>query len=232
MLSNKQLVFKLVLIFTFVVQAQSLKFIPIEHASFIIVSKNTTIFVDPVGDIDNYKGYTPDLILITHTHLDHLNEALLKSVKTDKTLLFAPKSVIEKTGYGKIIKNGESIDTRGIQLEAIAMYNTTEGRLKYHPKGDGNGYILTVDSKRVYIAGDTEDIPEMRNLKNIDHAFICMNLPYTMTIQQAISATLEFKPKTVYPYHYRGKNGKSDVAKFKTEIENNSNINVEILKWY
>ena len=104
---------------------------------------------------------------------------------------------------------------------------------KYHPESRGNGYILTLNSKRIYISGDTEDIPEMRNLKNIDKAFVCMNLPYTMTIESAASAVLDFKPKNVYPYHYRGTDGMSDVDKFKTLVnQENESIEVILLDWY
>jgi len=98
------------------------------------------------------------------------------------------------------------------------MYNLREEALKFHTKGRGNGYVLSINNERIYISGDTEDIPEMRNLKNIDKAFVCMNLPYTMTIESAASAVLDFKPKNVYPYHYRGTDGMSDVDKFKTLV--------------
>ena len=102
------------------------------------------------------------------------------------------------------MKNGETSESNGISIEAIPMYNITRDRLRYHEKGRGNGYVLTLGDKRVYISGDTEDIPEMRVLKDIDVAFICMNLPYTMTVDQAADAVKEFKPGIVYPYHYRG----------------------------
>jgi L-ascorbate metabolism protein UlaG (beta-lactamase superfamily) len=105
--------------------------------------------------------------------------------------------------------------------------------LKFHEKGRGNGYVLTLGMERIYISGDTEDIPEMRTLKNIDVAFVCMNLPYTMTVESAASAVLDFKPKKVYPYHYRGSDGKSDVDKFKTLVtEKNPDIKVLLLDWY
>lgn len=232
MILKKRFVLDIVLMLVFVVQAQSLKFTPIEHASFIITHEDITIFVDPVGDIEKYKDYKPDLIIITHKHFDHLKESLLKKIKTEKTVLLAPASVIEKTGFGEAIKNGDVVNKIGVEIEAVAMYNTTKDRMKYHPKGDGNGYVLTIGNERIYIAGDTEDIPEMRKLENIDHAFICMNLPYTMTVEQAISAALEFKPKVAYPYHFRGKDGKSDVYKFKSHVEKGSDTKVEILKWY
>lgn len=113
------------------------------------------------------------------------------------------------------------------------MYNLREEALKFHSKGRGNGYVLTIDGQRLYFSGDTEDIPEMRALKNIDKAFICMNLPYTMTEESAASAVLEFKPKQVYPYHYRGNPNVSDVSKFKTLVnQGDANIEVVQLDWY
>ncbi len=131
------------------------------------------------------------------------------------------------------LKNGQSYSDDGILIEAIPMYNLREEALKFHEKGRGNGYILTIEDQRIYISGDTEDIPEMRNLKNIDKAFVCMNLPYTMTVESAAGAVLDFKPKTVYPYHYRGTNGLSDIAKFKSLIEaKNDEIEVKLLNWY
>ena len=113
------------------------------------------------------------------------------------------------------------------------MYNLREEALKFHSKGRGNGYVFNIDNERIYFSGDTEDIPEMRNLNNIDKAFVCMNLPYTMTVESAASAVLEFKPKQVYPYHYKGTNGLSDVSKFKKLINNGNNeIEVVQLNWY
>ena len=113
------------------------------------------------------------------------------------------------------------------------MYNLREEALKFHTKGRGNGYVFSIDNQRIYFSGDTEDIPEMRALKNIDKAFVCMNLPYTMTVESAADAVLEFKPKEVYPYHYRGTVGLSDVAKFKSLVnKGNAEIKVVQLDWY
>ncbi len=113
------------------------------------------------------------------------------------------------------------------------MYNLRAEALKFHTEGRGNGYVLTANKERIYISGDTEDIPEMRNLKNIDKALVCMNLPYTMPIESAASAVLDFKPKQVYPYHYRGTEGLSDVSKFKSLVnEGDASIEVLLLDWY
>ena len=126
------------------------------------------------------------------------------------------------------LANGETKSLLGLKIEAIPMYNTTSERAKYHAKGRGNGYVLTFADKRVYLSGDTEDIPEMRALKNIDVAFLCMNLPYTMTVEQAASAVREFRPKIVYPYHYRG----SDLGKFKKLVGDDVGVEVRLRDWY
>ena len=206
-----------------------LKFTPIRHATFVIETSDATIYVDPVGDVSAFSDFTdPDIILITDIHGDHLNADVINSLKTDKTTIITPKAAYDILGYGEILNNGENTKVDNINVEAIPMYNTTKERLDFHPKGRGNGYVLSVDGKRIYISGDTEDIKEMRELKNIDYAFVCMNLPYTMTVEQAASAVLEFKPKVVFPYHYRG----SDIEKFKQLVSANKDIEVRLLDWY
>ena len=131
------------------------------------------------------------------------------------------------------ISNGQELDAGDLKIEAIPMYNLPEDETSRHPKGRGNGYILTMGGKRVYLSGDTEDIAEMRTLENIDIAFVCMNLPYTMDVNQAASAVNEFKPKVVYPYHYRGKGGLSDVQSFKDQVNaENPDIEVRLRNWY
>ena len=132
-----------------------------------------------------------------------------------------------------VLNNGDSKERYDIMVEAIPMYNLREEALKFHEKGRGNGYVLNIDGERIYFSGDTEDIPEMRSLENIDKAFVCMNLPYTMTPESAADAVLEFKPKSVYPYHYRGKPDVSDVSKFKMLVNSdNPEIEVVQLDWY
>ena len=127
-----------------------------------------------------------------------------------------------------ILKNGETKEIHGVKITAVPMYNLTTERLKFHDEGRGNGYVVEMGGKRIYLSGDTEDIPEMRSLKNIDIAFVCMNLPYTMTEAQAASAVREFHPKVVYPYHYRG----SDLEKFKTLVGTDVGVEVRIRDWY
>ena len=178
------------------------------------------------------SGETECAFWITDIHGDHLSPSVIEAVKNKTTQVIGPKDVIEKLKSGEILKNGEKRTFNGISVEAIPMYNLTNERLKFHAKGRGNGYVLTVDKKRIYISGDTEDIKEMRDLENIDYAFVCMNLPYTMTVEQAASAVLEFKPGIVYPYHYRGPDGYSDIEKFESLVNVDKEIQVKILNWY
>lgn len=214
-------------------EKEEIVFTPLSHATFVIQTSEKTIFVDPVGDREAFASFSsPDIILITHTHGDHLNKELINILKSKETVVVVPKSVYDELGYGEILENGDKETYSDIKIEAIPMYNLTEGRLNFHKKGQGNGYVVTVQDNRVYIAGDTEDIVEMRELKDIDYAFICMNLPYTMTIEQAASAVLDMKPKVVYPYHYRGGDGFSDIEKFKELVSENENIDVRFLEWY
>jgi L-ascorbate metabolism protein UlaG (beta-lactamase superfamily) len=213
------------------------KIIPIYHAS-LILNWGKIIYVDPVWNIDLYKDKpTPDLVLITDIHFDHLNIDVLKSLKGE-FLIIAPKAVYDELPEDlkqktKILNNFEETNFEDFKILALPMYNLTPERLEFHPKGRGNGYLIEKENFRVYIAGDTEDIPEMRNLKNIDIAFLPMNLPWTMTVEQAASAVLEFKPKKVYPYHYRGEKGFSDINKFKELVEKeNKDIEVILVNWY
>jgi L-ascorbate metabolism protein UlaG (beta-lactamase superfamily) len=205
---------------------------PINHATFTLEWNGKKIFVDPVGGANRFEG-TPDLILVTDIHGDHLNADTLKGVARENTKIIAPAAVAsqlpaELKSKTVVMANGEKRDVQGISVEAVPMYNLTQDRLKFHSKGRGNGYVVTLGGKRIYISGDTEDIPEMRALKNIDVAFVCMNLPYTMTVEQAASAVKEFKPKIVYPYHYRG----SDTQKFKQLVGADSGIDVRLRDWY
>ncbi len=217
----------------------SLKIIPIEHATAILEWKNVTIYIDPVGGVNAFEGQKlPDLILVTDIHGDHFSLETIQGLNTSKAKIMVPQAVADKmpevfTPQIDVLNNGESKKRYGINVEAIPMYNLREEAKKFHEKGRGNGYVLNIDNQRLYFSGDTEDIPEMRTLQNIDKAFVCMNLPYTMTVESAADAVLEFKPKQVYPYHYRGKPDVSDVAKFKELIETDSTeIEVVQLDWY
>lgn len=212
---------------------------PVEHASMVLNWDGTIIYVDPVGGKESYANYSePDMVLVTDIHGDHMDIPTLEAIASYKTVIFAPKAVFDKMPESlqnktNVINNGQMIEDFEMTIEAIPMYNLRPEALKFHEKGRGNGYVLERNGKRIYISGDTEDIPEMRSLKNIDIAFVCMNLPYTMTVEKAAEAVLEFKPKTIYPYHYRGTEGLSDVSKFKSLVEaGNPEIKVTQLDWY
>lgn len=210
---------------------------PIQHGSLVLEYNGNTLYVDPYGGGESYKAVKkPGLILITDIHGDHLHKETLQALNLDGVSFIVPAAVkeelgdiISEAGKVKTLANGEEAVWESIKIEALPMYNLPETPDSRHPKGRGNGYLLTFDGTRVYISGDTEDIPEMRALDNIDVAFVCMNLPYTMDIEQAAAAVLAFQPEVVYPYHYRG----SDVEAFKDTVESqNNNIEVRVRGWY
>ncbi|MDX5436472.1 MAG: MBL fold metallo-hydrolase, partial [Pontibacter sp.] len=187
----------------------------------------------------SYEGIAkPDLILITDIHGDHLDTATLGALDTRGVTMVVPQAVADKlpAQYQQqlvVLKNGGKSTQQGIAITAVPMYNLPESADAMHPKGRGNGYLLEMGGKRVYISGDTEGTPEMRSLKNIDVAFVSMNLPYTMDVDQAAEAVLAFKPKVIYPYHYRGKDGLSDVDSFKQQVNaQNKQIDVRLKDWY
>jgi L-ascorbate metabolism protein UlaG (beta-lactamase superfamily) len=213
-------------------ETDKIDFIPISHASFVILADNAAIYVDPTGGVKNYeKIKAPDIILITHTHSDHFNKKLIGDLKKEKTVVIGTKTAIKELSYGKALNNGESGMVGTIEIDAVPAYNTTPERMQYHPKGEGNGYyIVTSLRKRIYISGDTEDTPEMRGLPGVDFAFVCMNLPFTMSVEQAASGVLAFKPKVVFPCHYRQGNGFADINKFKQLVSQDKNIEVKLLK--
>lgn len=217
----------------------SAEIIPISHGTLVLKTTDETIYIDPTGGLDAFKNQeNATLVLITDIHGDHLSTETLEALDLSNATIIAPVAVVEKLpeDISKAIvtlNNGDVYDFNKINIEAIPMYNLREEALKFHPKGRGNGYVITINDERIYISGDTEDIPEMRSLKNIDKAFVCMNLPYTMTVESAASAVLEFKPKQVYPYHYRGTEGLSDIEKFKKLVNvGNETIKVIFLDWY
>jgi L-ascorbate metabolism protein UlaG (beta-lactamase superfamily) len=212
---------------------------PVEHATFVMQWNGKTIYVDPVGGAEVFKVYPkPDLILVTDVHRDHFDEATMEAVLGSDTQVVAPAEVAKDLGEAfrdrvAVLANGEKAEVFGIGIEAVPMYNLTPERLRFHAKGRGNGYVLDVGGKRIYDSGDTEDIREMRELRDIDAAFLCMNLPYTMDVEQAASAVQEFGPKIVYPFHYRGAGGKrSDIGLFKRLVEEEGDIEVRLLEWY
>lgn len=203
---------------------------PISHASFMLQWDGKTIHVDPWSQ-GNYEGKPKaDLILITDIHGDHMDLKQIAEVSKDDTVIVAPLAVQETVAQAVVLNNGESKAVLGIGIEAVPMYNLTRGpdpgRL-YHPKGRGNGYVLTLGKTRLYISGDTACTPEMKQLKDIDIAFVCMNLPYTMPPEEAAECVNTFRPKVVYPYHSRG----SDLEAFKKAVTA-PGIEVRIEDWY
>lgn len=212
---------------------------PIMHATMVLDWGGATIYTDPVGAVDQFNSMKPaDVILITDIHGDHLSTSTLTQLVASGTVIVAPKAVAEKftpmlLAQTVVLANGATTSQKGFMIEAIPMYNLPESSESAHTKGRGNGYVVTRDGKRVYVAGDTADIPEMRALQDIDTAFIPMNLPYTMTVESAAEGVLAFAPHHVYPYHYRGKDGLSDVAKFKQLVQSvNPDIDVILADWY
>lgn len=217
----------------------SIEIDPISHATAVINWGDNVIYLDPVGGAEAFEGKEdPDLVLITDIHGDHMDAETLQSLNLGDTRIIVPQAVKDELPQEMhnqltVLNNGETINIMGFEIEAIPMYNLPEDPEAYHPKGRGNGYVLEKDGKRFYIAGDTEDIPEMRNLQNIDMALVPMNLPYTMDVEQAAEGVLAFEPKEVYPYHFRGQEGYADVDRFKELVEEkNDNIEVVLLEWY
>lgn len=203
---------------------------PIMHASLQIEFGGKVIHIDPTSAGDYAKAKQADLILVTDIHGDHLDPAAISRIRKAGAPVVAPAAAAPKIENATVIANGESKSVAGLSLEAVPMYNLkrgpAEGQL-FHTRGRGNGYILTLGSKRVYIAGDTECTPEMRALKNIDIAFIPMNLPYTMPPSEAAECVKAFKPKVVYPYHYRGQKPEE----FKAALAGEP-TEVRLLEWY
>lgn len=179
----------------------------IKHASLEIKYDGLSIQVDPVQKLPPETDYSKfdkaDFIFVTHEHFDHFDKDAIASLSGDKTQVVLNKRCAEMLGSGKSLSNGDNLILRDdITVDAVPAYNTTADRTQFHPKGRDNGYVITLDGLRIYIAGDTEDIPEMANLKDIDIAFLPCNQPYTMTPNQLANAAKMFMPKVVYPYHY------------------------------
>jgi L-ascorbate metabolism protein UlaG (beta-lactamase superfamily) len=216
---------------------------PVQHASLVMQWNGKTIYADPVGGAKPYAQLPgPGIVLITHMHGDHFDPKTLEAIipEGQKPTLVVPKSVDEKIPDSlraratiKPLTNGQKSEVEGIMIEALPAYNTTQGKERFHPKGRDNGYVLTLGGKRVYIAGDTEDTPEMRALKEIDIAFLPMNLPFTMPVAKAAEAIRAFKPKIVYPYHYRSSSGeKADMDELKKLVGKDSGVEIRVRDWY
>ncbi len=184
----------------------------IGHGTLMFTFDGRVVHVDPVGQYADYtKLPKADLILVTHEHGDHLDAAAIGTITTDKTVLLVTKTCREKLGRGEVMASGDVREILGMKIEAVPAYNIVHQRSAgkpYHPKGEGNGYVITFGDQRIYVAGDTENVPEMAELKDIGIAFLPMNLPYTMTPEMVAAAVKTVQPRIVYPYHY----GQTDVA--------------------
>ncbi len=200
----------------------------IGHGTLMFSFNGNTIHVDPWSRLADYtKLSKADIILVTHEHGDHLDNSAIKQISTDKTSLVYTEKCAEQLSGGTTMKNGDLITVQGLKTEAVAAYNIVHKRdsgTPFHPKGVGNGYIITFGDTRVYIAADTENTPEMKALRDIDIAFLPMNLPYTMTPEMVADAARSFKPKILYPYHY----GNTETAKLVELLKGEKDIEVRI----
>ena len=197
----------------------------IGHASLMFDLKGTIIDVDPWGRLADYSTFPKaDIIFITHQHQDHFDEKAISALTKEGMRIVLTPAVFEILKRGTVMKNGDTLTLDGIQVEAVPAYNTTKGRDQFHPKGRDNGYILTIGKKRIYLAGDTENTPEMEGLKNIDIAFLPMNQPYTMMPEQVAEAAEKFHPKVLYPYHY----GETDVSALTKLLAKDTTIDLRV----
>ena len=209
---------------------------PVYHASLVLSWAGQTIYVDPGDAASRFTGLPrADLILLTHGHSDHYVAATVTTVKGSNAVIVAPSVVynampVALRNLTTVLTNGASTNLLGLAIDAVPAYNLTSTQ---HPKGQGNGYVLTFGDRRLYVSGDTEDTPELRALPDIDVAFLAMNLPYTMTAAKAVSAVREFRPRVVYPYHYRDQSGAvTNAAAFKQQLGTDLGIEVRLRKWY
>ena len=200
----------------------------IGHGTLMFTFGGKVIHVDPVGQYADY-GKLPkaDLILITHEHRDHLDPQAVALLTKPGTVTVLPQAAAAQAPGGLVMKNGEVKTVAGLAIEAVPAYNLVHKRDSgepFHPKGRGNGYVITFGDKKVYVAGDTENTPEMKALTGIDLAFLPMNLPYTMTPEMVADAARAFKPKILYPYHF----GKTDTAKLVALLKDQPQIEVRL----
>lgn len=203
---------------------------PIQHGSLLLSFAGKHIFIDPWSTGPLPSEPKADLILITDIHGDHLDPVGVERVKGPSSVIVGPQAVADQLPGTQVLKNGEQKLFAGISVEAVPMYNLPRpggGELR-HPPGRGNGYVLTLGGKRVYVSGDTACTREMKALKDIDVAFVCMNMPYTMPPEEAAECVAAFKPKVVYPYHYRG----SDLALFQQPLASITEVEVRLRRWY
>jgi len=210
--------------------AGDLKITFLGHGSLYFTFGGKVIHVDPFSAVADYSTLPKaDIVLLAHEHMDHLDLKALNPVRSDKTIVVLPEVCAKQVEGGLVMKNGDVKTVGGLKIEAVPAYNIVHKReagQPFHPKGVGNGYIITFGDKRVYVAGDTENIPEMKNIKNIDVAFLPMNLPYTMTPEMAADAAKMINPRILYPYHY----GETDTSKLVALLKDTKEIEVRIRK--
>jgi L-ascorbate metabolism protein UlaG (beta-lactamase superfamily) len=202
----------------------------IGHGSLVFGWEGKVIHIDPVSaEADYAKLPKADLIVITHDHYDHLDLKAVALATKPGTRIVANPSAAEQISGAAALQNGESANVEGVAIEAVPAYNLVHMRAPghpFHPKGEGNGYILTFGGTRVYVGGDTENIPEMKDLRDIDIAFLPMNLPYTMTPEMVSAAARMFRPKILYPYH----TGETETTKLKALLKDERAIEVRLRK--
>jgi L-ascorbate metabolism protein UlaG (beta-lactamase superfamily) len=202
----------------------------IGHGTLMFSFGGKIIHVDPFSRLADYsKLPQADLILLTHEHRDHLDMKALERLRTDKSKIILTENCAQQVKGGVIMQNGDVRTVDGLKIEAVPAYNLVHMRsegVPFHPKGNGNGYVITFGDKRIYVAGDTENIPEMKQLIDIDYAFLPMNLPYTMTPEMVADAARAFKPKVLYPYHY----GKTDPSKLIELMKDTPDVEIRIRK--
>jgi L-ascorbate metabolism protein UlaG (beta-lactamase superfamily) len=202
----------------------------IGHGTLMFVFGDKVIHIDPWTRLADYsKLPKADLILLTHHHGDHLDLAALEEIRKENTIVVLTEICAEKVDSGAVMRNGDQQTFMGINIQAVPAYNLVHKRENgefYHVKGEGNGYVLTLGDTRIYIAGDTENTPEMKALEDIDCAFLPMNVPYTMTPEMVADAVNAFKPRILYPYHY----GDTDVAELTDLLKDNQKTEVRIRK--
>jgi L-ascorbate metabolism protein UlaG (beta-lactamase superfamily) len=204
----------------------------IGHGTLMFTFNKMIIHVDPVSGMADYSTLPKaDLILITHHHGDHLDPKALTLIKLEKTIIIAPEKCAEEAKGCMVMGNGETKTAAGLKIESVPAYNILHKRSSgdpFHAKGEGNGYIITFGDKRVYVGGDTENTPEMKALKNIEVAFLPMNLPYTMTPEMVADAAKAFRPAVLYPYHY----GDTDTNQLVELLKDEKDIDVRIKRIY
>jgi L-ascorbate metabolism protein UlaG (beta-lactamase superfamily) len=208
--------------------AGDLKITFLGHGSLMLDFNGMNISIDPFSRVANYAELPKaDLILLTHEHQDHLDLDALEDVRTDKTVIVLTETCANQVDGGIVMHNGDVRNLNDLNIEAVPAYNLVHKRdsgQAFHPKGIGNGYVLTFGDKRVYIAGDTENTPEMKTLPDIDVAFLPMNLPFTMTPEMVADAAKAFRPKILYPYHF----GNTDTSTIEALLGDEKGIEVRI----